>query len=63
MPLGTLQYAAIVLLDDAVALARSFLQARPIKDDDAAALIIDDPGSLQETRRGGDAGTAHSKHR
>src|SRR4051794_31298961 len=59
---GPPQYAAIELPNDAIALAGGFLQACSVKDNDAAALVIDGSDSLQGARRNGDAGTAHGKH-
>src|SRR4051794_26161030 len=59
---GAPQYAAILLPDEAVALARGFLQACPIEDGDAAVPVIDGPNSLQGARCDGDTGTAHGKH-
>src|SRR5215212_2387793 len=51
-----------MLPDEAIALAGGFLQARPVSDEDTAALVIDGAYSLQGARRDGDAGTAHGEH-
>lgn len=50
------------LLGNGIALARAALQAAAVEVRNVAALVADQTGPLQGTRRGGNAGPLHPKH-